>query len=95
MLASINPALDCPMILPQEIIEVRHRPVLAAGVQRSFTLELSDCGRVSRMPISVDDTRCQMVLPSQRFGQKALSEAASCLAERRKSSVAPAESRAR
>ena len=45
-LAGVNPALDGPVVLLQDIIEVRHRPVLAAGVQRSFTLELSDRGRV-------------------------------------------------
>src|SRR6202007_2047921 len=61
-LASVNPPLDGPVVLLQDIIEVRHRPVLAAGVQRSFTLELSDRGRVSRMPIGVDDTRRGMVL---------------------------------
>ena len=54
-LAGVNPPLDGPVVLLQDIIEVRHRPVLAAGVQRSFTLELSDRGRVSRMPIGVDN----------------------------------------
>ena len=61
-LAGVNPPLDGPVVLLQDIIEVRHRPVLAAGVQRSFPLELSDRGRVSRMPIGVDDTRRGMVL---------------------------------
>ena len=64
-LAGVNPPLDGPVVLLQDIIEVRHRPVLAAGVQRSFTLELSDGGRVSRMPIGVDDTRRGMVLLTQ------------------------------
>ena len=67
-LAGVNPPLDGPVVLLQDIIEVRHRPVLAAGVQRSFTLELSDRGRVSRMPIGVDDTRRGMVLLTQGFG---------------------------
>ena len=71
-LAGVNPPLDGPVVLLQDIIEVRHRPVLAAGVQRSFTLELSDRGRVSRMPIGVDDTRRGMVLLTQGFGQEAL-----------------------
>ena len=39
-LAGVNPPLDDPMVLLQDVIEVRHRPVLAAGFQRSFTLEL-------------------------------------------------------
>src|ERR1700731_3910029 len=67
-LAGVNPPLDGPVVLLQDIIEVRHRPVLAAGVQRSFTLELSDGGRVSPMPIGVDDTRRGMVLLTQGFG---------------------------
>ena len=71
-LAGVNPPLGGPVVLLQDIIEVRHRPVLAAGVQRSFTLELSDGGRVSRMPIGVDDTRRGMVLLTQGFGQEAL-----------------------
>ena len=71
-LAGVNPPLDGPVVLLQDIIEVRHRPVLAAGVQRSFTLELNDGGRVSRMPIGVDDARRGMVLLTQGFGQEAL-----------------------
>ena len=71
-LTGVNPSLDGPVVLPQDIVEVRHRPVLAAGVQRSFALELSDHGRVSRMPIGVDDTRRGMVLLTQGFGQEAL-----------------------
>src|SRR5271165_1292800 len=53
--------LNGPVVLLQDIIEVRHQPVLAAGVQRSFTLELSDRGRVSRMPmvlLPADVTDC-------------------------------------
>src|SRR5271167_4281400 len=60
-LAGVNPPLDGPVVLLQDIIEVRHQPVLAAGVQRSFTLELSDRGRVSRMPmvlLPADVTDC-------------------------------------
>jgi len=71
-LAGVNPPLDGPVVLLQDIIEVGHRPVLAAGVQRSFTLELSDRGRVSCMPIGVDDTRRGMVLLTQGFSQEAL-----------------------
>ena len=50
VLTRVNQSLDGPVVLLQDIIEVWHRPVLAAGVQRSFALELSDRGRVSRMP---------------------------------------------
>ena len=71
-LAGVNPPLDGPVVLLQDIIEVRHRPVLAAGVQCSFTLELSNRRRVRAMTVGVDDTRHGMVLPSQRFGQEAL-----------------------
>jgi hypothetical protein len=40
MLIRIDPSLDRAVVLFQNIVEVLHRPVLAAGVQRSFTLEL-------------------------------------------------------
>src|SRR6516164_8661917 len=33
-LAGVNPPLGGPVVLLQDNIEVRHRPVLAAGVQR-------------------------------------------------------------
>jgi hypothetical protein len=35
-LAGVNPSLDGPVVLLQDIIEVLHRPGLVAGVQRSF-----------------------------------------------------------
>jgi len=94
-LACVDPSLDGPVVVLQDIVEVRHLPVLAAGVQRSFALELSDHGRVSRMPIGVDDTRRWMVLLTQGFGKKRFAAAASCFAESRKSRVAPTESTAR
>jgi hypothetical protein len=70
--AGVNSPLDGPVVLLQDIIEVRPRRVPAAGVQRSFTLELSDRGRVSRMPIGVDETRRGVVLLTQGFGQESL-----------------------
>jgi hypothetical protein len=45
MLIRIDPTLDRTVVLLQAVVEVRHRPVLASGVQRSCTLELSDRGR--------------------------------------------------
>jgi hypothetical protein len=71
-LAGLNPPLDDPAVLLQDIIEVWHRAVLAAGVHRSFTLELSDRGRVRAVTVGVDDTRHEAALPSQGFRQEAL-----------------------
>ena len=46
-LAGVNPPLDGPVVLLQDIIEVRHRPVLAAGVQESA--KKSGLGRSSSL----------------------------------------------
>ena len=94
-LAGVNPPLDGPVVLLQDIIEVRHRPVLTAGVQRSFTLELSDRVRVSRMPIGVDDRGAGWFALPKALARKRFAAAASCLAESKKSIVVPEESTAR
>src|ERR1700746_2754225 len=72
MLTGVDPPLDGAVVLLEHVVQIWHRSMPAAGVQRSFTLELSDRGRVSRMPIGVDDTRRGMVLLTQGFGQEAL-----------------------
>jgi hypothetical protein len=72
MLTRVDPPLDRTVVLFQDVTEVRHRPVPAAGVQRSFTLELSDRGWVSGVTIGVDDPRSGLVLSTQGFGQEAL-----------------------
>ena len=72
MLACAHPAFDGSVILFQNIIEVLHRSVLAVLLQNTLVFELHNRRRVSGMLVGVDDSRHGMVLPSQRFGQKAL-----------------------
>src|ERR1700756_3903068 len=65
MLTRVDPPLDRTVVLFQDVIEVRHRSVPAAGVQRSFTLELSDRGRISGVTVGVDDPGSGVVLSTQ------------------------------
>ena len=84
-----------PMILFQNIVEILHGSMAAVFLQRSFGFQLHDCRRVSNVLVGVDDPRA----PDGSNRPKALarkrSAAASRLAERRKSIVAPLESTAR
>ena len=73
MLACADPALDRPMILFQDVIEVLHRSMLAVLLESTLVFELHNRRRVSGILVGVDDSRRRMVLPAQRFGQKALS----------------------
>jgi hypothetical protein len=66
-LAGVNPPLDGSVVLLQNIIEVRHRPVPAVFIQSAFGFEPHDRRRVRAVTVGVDDAR-----PSQRFGQEAL-----------------------
>ena len=72
MLTGADPALDGPVILFQDVIKILHRSVLAVFLQNTLVFELHNRRRVSGMLVGVDDARHGMVLPSQRFGQKAL-----------------------
>ena len=83
------------MILFQHIVEILHRSMPAILHQRALGFEFYDGGQVSGLLVGVDDPRVRMVRTSQGFGQKALGGRGSCLAERRKSMVAPVESTAR
>ena len=91
MLASMHPALDGAVILLEHVI--RHWPMPAILGQTAFGFELRDGGRIRGVAIGVDHSWSGMVRTAQRFEQKAAT--ASCLAERRKSRVAPLESTAR
>jgi hypothetical protein len=72
MLTRVDPPLDGPVILFQDVIEILHRSMLAVLLQNTLVFELHNRRRVSGMLVGVDDSRHGMVLPSQRFGQKAL-----------------------
>jgi hypothetical protein len=88
-------ALDRPVILLQDVIEILHEAVLAIVGQIACGLEPGNGGRISGVLVGIDDPRRRMVLTAQGFGQKRSAAAASRLAERRKSIVAPLESTAR
>src|SRR5208282_4780673 len=74
MLAGVNPALDRPVILFKDIVEVLHRSMSAVPLQSSLGLELHDGWRI---------TGVLVVRSAQRSAA-----AASRLAKRRKSIVA-------
>src|SRR5208337_111945 len=71
MLTRVYSSLDRAVVLFQNIVEILHRSVLAVLLQNILVFELHNRRRVSGMLVGVDDSRHGMVLPSQRFGQKA------------------------
>ncbi len=73
MLACAYPALDRPMILFQDVIEVLHRSMLAVLLQSTFGFELHNRRRITGVLVGVDYPRRRMVRSAQRFGEKALS----------------------
>ena len=60
------------MILFQYIIEILHRPMPTVLIQSALGFELYDGRRISSVLVGVDNPRGRMVLPVQRFGEKAL-----------------------
>ena len=73
MLACAHPALDRPVILFQDVIEILHGAMLAVVGQIACGLEHGNGGWISGVLVGVDDPRLRMVLTTQGFGQKALS----------------------
>ena len=72
MLAGADPAFDGPVILFQDVIEILHRSVVTVFLQSSFGLKLDNGWWVSSVLVGVDNPRRRMVLPVQRFREKAL-----------------------
>jgi hypothetical protein len=72
MLARVDPTLDRPVILFQDIIEILHGAVLAVASQIACGLEHGNGGWISGVFVAVDDPRLRMVLTAQGFPQKAL-----------------------
>jgi hypothetical protein len=72
MLTRANPALDRPVILFQDVIEILHRAVLAIVGQIASSLESGNGGWITGMLVSIDNSRRWMVCSDQRFGEKAL-----------------------
>jgi len=95
MLTRVNPTLDRAVILFQDVIKILHRSVLTVLLQNTVGFELNDGWRISSVLVGIDYPRCRRLAPPSAFARKRLAAAASCLAERRKSRVAPVESTAR
>src|SRR5271165_3034882 len=95
MLACAHPALDGPVILFQNIIEVLHRSMPAILLQSTRGFEPHDGWWITGVLVGVDEPRRRMVLSAQALARKRSAAAASRLADRRKSIVAPVESTAR
>ena len=97
MLTCVNPTLDRPVILFQDVIKILNRSVLTVLLQNAISFELNDGWWISSVLVDIDlITRgAGWLAPPRAFARKRLAAAASCLAERRKSRVAPVESIAR
>ena len=65
MLARVDPTLDRPVILFQDVIEKLHGAVLAIVGQIACGLEHGNGGWISGVLVAVDDPRRGMVLPAQ------------------------------
>src|SRR5271165_2185796 len=85
MLACAYPALDRPMILFQNVVEILHRSMPAILLQSLFGFEPHDGRWITGVLVGVDDPRVRMVRISQGFGQKALGRC--CVAPGRKKEV--------
>jgi hypothetical protein len=73
MLTRVDPFLDRPVILFQDVFEVLHGAVLAVVGQIACRLEHGNGRRITGVLVGVDDPRVRMVRTAQGFGQKALS----------------------
>ena len=94
MLTRTDTALDRPMILFQDVVEILHRSMSTVLPQNTVGFELNDGWRISSVLVGIDYPR-RTVLPAQGFGQKPLSRCCVAFSQRRKSIVAPVESTAR
>jgi hypothetical protein len=73
VLTRIDPTLDRPVILFQDVIDILHGAMLAVVGQIACGLKRGNGGWISGVLVGVDDPRLRMVLTAQGFGQKALS----------------------
>ena len=85
MLACADPALDGPVVLFQDVIEVRHRSMPAGFFQNTVGFELNDGWRITGVLVGVDYSRRRMACFAQRFAQKAFSRC--CVAFSRQKEV--------
>ena len=70
MLARVDPPLDRPVILFQDIIEILHGAVLAVVGQISCGLEHGNGGRISGVLVAVDDPRLGWFSPPKALLRK-------------------------
>ena len=85
MLTRTDTALDRPMILFQDVVEILHRSMSTVLPQNTGGFELNDGWRISSVLVGIDYPRRGMVLPAQGFGQKPLSRC--CVAFSRQKEV--------
>src|SRR5271165_4734300 len=71
MLARLDPALDGPVILFQDVIEILHRSMLAVLLQNTLSFELHYRRRITGVLVGVDDPRRRVVLSAQSLGEEA------------------------
>ena len=57
MLARVDPTLDCPVILFQDVIKILHRSMSTLLFQNTAGFELNDGWRISSVLVGVDDPR--------------------------------------
>src|SRR5271157_480460 len=95
MLTGVDPPLDGAVVLLEHIIQIWHRPMPTILGQIACAFELRNGGRIRAVPSGLITRGAGWFTPPSTFARKRLAAAASCLAERRKSRVAPVESTAR
>src|SRR5271165_4724893 len=95
MLACAYPALDRPMILFQDVVEILHRSMPAILLQSLLGFEPHDGRWITGVLVGIDDPRPGWFSPPKALARKRSAAAASRLADRRNSIVVPVESTAR
>ena len=95
MLTRVDSSLDCAVVLFQNVIQVRHWSMPAIPLKGPFGFESHDRGRVRAVTVVLMTRGVGWFALPSALARNRLAAAASCLAERRKSRVAPEESTAR
>ena len=72
MLTCTDTALDRPMILFQNVIEILYRPMPAILLQNLLGFEPHDSRRITGVLVDVDDSWCGMILSAEGHAEKTL-----------------------
>src|ERR1700726_5319904 len=83
MLACAYPALDRPMILFQNVVEILHRSMPAILLQSLLGFEPHNGPWITGVLVGVDDPPRRMVLSAQSPGEKALGGCCVALSRRK------------